>query len=153
MTLDTFIAFLVWWCVLDFLWWENWFLITPRNLGFCCICSYTCLSPSDYLKCSLPSLYLIRACPSCNPSWVRTPQSLSLWFWDPGILRFWVCQSSWESSCLWDPEILVWPNSWDPEMLWFCDPEPVRTYGSGASFGCCGTGWGVCQILSFYLCR
>jgi hypothetical protein len=26
---------------------------------------------------------------------------------DPVILRFCVCQSSWEKSCLWDPEILV----------------------------------------------
>ena len=38
------------------------------------------------------------------------------------ILRPWVCQCSWESSCLWDPEILVWPSSWDPGILrsWAC---------------------------------
>ena len=43
---------------------------------------------------------------------------LSLWFYNSVILRSWVCQSSWKSSCLWDPEILVWPSSWDPGILW-----------------------------------
>jgi hypothetical protein len=27
------------------LWWENWVLMMPGNLGFCCLCSYTCLQP------------------------------------------------------------------------------------------------------------
>ena len=30
---------------------------------------------SDYLLCYLPLLYLTGACPSCDPSCVRTPQS------------------------------------------------------------------------------
>lgn len=95
--------------------------------GFCCFCSCACLRTSDYLKCSLPSIYLIGACLSCNPDLVRTPQNpaffVILWFWDPVMLRFWVCQSSWQSSFLWDPEILVWPSSWDPEILrsWMCE--------------------------------
>jgi hypothetical protein len=33
------------------------------------------------------------------------------------ILRFCVCPSSWESSCLWVPEILLCPSSWDPVIL------------------------------------
>jgi hypothetical protein len=104
------------------LWCKNWVLKMPSCLGFCCFCSYSCLLPSDYFKCSLPSIYLIGACPSYNPSWVRTPQSPAFSlilssFQDPVILRFWVCQSSWESSCLWNSEILVWPSSWDPKIL------------------------------------
>jgi hypothetical protein len=55
--------------------------------------------------------------------------------WDPVILRSWVCLSDWESSCLWDPEILVWPSSWDPGH--------IRMPGSGASSGCCRTWFGV----------
>ena len=50
-----------------------------------------------------------------------TAVSVILWFWDPVTLRFWVCQSSWESSCLWDPEILMWSSSCDPVILWSCD--------------------------------
>jgi hypothetical protein len=65
-----------------------------------------------------------------------------LGFWDPGILKSWVCQSSWESSCLWDPEILVCPSSWDPGC--------VRTPGSGASSGCCRTG---CRVSTQGLLR
>ena len=41
---------------------------------------------------------------------------LSLRSWDPGILIFWVCLSSWKSCCLLDLEILVWPISWDPAV-------------------------------------
>ena len=115
MTLDPYLAFLVWWCIQDMLWWESWVLMLPSNLGFCCFCSYAYLPPSDYLK---SSVYLFGACPSCNPSWFTTSQSSAffviLWFWDPGMLRLWVHQSSWQSSFLWNPEILVWPSSWDP---------------------------------------
>jgi hypothetical protein len=50
-------------------------LMMPSNLGFCCFCSYACFLPSDYLKCLLPTIYLIGACPSYNPSWFRTLQS------------------------------------------------------------------------------
>jgi hypothetical protein len=103
------------------LWWESLVLMMPSNLGFCCFCSYACLLPSDYLKCLLPSIYLIGASSSCNSSWFRTPQSpafsVILWFQDPVNLRFWVCQSSWQSWSLWDPEILVCPSSWNPKIL------------------------------------
>jgi hypothetical protein len=101
--------------------WESLALMMPSNLGFCCFCSYACLLPSDYLKCSIPSVYLIGACPSCNPDWFRIPQSpdfsVILWVQDPVNLRFWVCQSCWQSSFLQNPEILVWPRSWDVGIL------------------------------------
>jgi hypothetical protein len=100
----------------------------PSNLGFCCFCPYACLLPSDYLKCSLPSIYLIGACPSCNPSWVRTSQSPAffevLWFWDPVMVRFWVCHSSWQSSFIGDPGILR-----------SSDSGHIRAPGSGTSSG------------------
>jgi hypothetical protein len=84
--------------------------------------------------------YLTGACPSYNTGCVRTPYSLAvsviLWFWDLVILRFWVCQCFWESSYVWDPEILVWPSSWDPVH--------VRVPGIWVSSGCCGTGCKVC---------
>jgi hypothetical protein len=112
---------MVCWCIQDLLWWESWVLMLPSNLGFYCFCSYACLLPSDYLKSSLPSLYLIGACLSCNPCWVRISLipsfSVILWFWNLVMLRFWVCQSSCHSSFLWDPEIQVWPSSWDPGIL------------------------------------
>ena len=54
---------------------ENWVLMMPSNLGFCCLCSYTCILPSDYLWCYLPLLYLTGAHPSCDPGCVRAPGS------------------------------------------------------------------------------
>jgi hypothetical protein len=120
------------------LWWESLFLMKPSHLGFC---SYVCLLPSYYLTCLLPSVYLIGACPSCNTAWFRTPQSpafsVILWFPDPVNLRFWVCQSSWQSSFLWDPELL---RCWDPGILrsWVCYSawkwSPVVIEGLSAMF-------------------
>ena len=49
--------------------------------------------------------------------WISDLSKTFSWFWDPGILRFWVCHSSWESSCLRDPENLVWTSLWDPLIL------------------------------------
>jgi hypothetical protein len=102
----------------DLLWWKNFVLMMPCKLGFCCFC---CLLPSDYLRCLLPPIYLIGSSPSYNPSWFRTPQSpalsVILWLWAPVNLRFWVCQSFWQSSFLWDPVILVWPTSCYPGIL------------------------------------
>jgi hypothetical protein len=53
---------------------------------------------------------------SYNPSWFRTSQSpafsVILWLWDPVNLRFWVCQSSWQS------------NSSETLKYW-CDPTLV----------------------------
>jgi hypothetical protein len=99
----------------------------PSYLSFCCFCSFACLLPSDYLKCFLPSIYLIGACLSYNPGWFRTPQSptfcVMLWFWAPVNLRFLVCHSSWQSSFFWDPEILVWPSSWYPGILVSWNPK------------------------------
>jgi hypothetical protein len=45
---------------------------------------------------------------------LRVQLSVLLWYWDPVILRPWICQSSSESRFIWDPEILVWPSFWDP---------------------------------------
>jgi hypothetical protein len=39
----------------------------PSQIGFCCLCSYACLLPSDYLFCHLASLFLTGACPFCDP--------------------------------------------------------------------------------------
>jgi hypothetical protein len=107
--------------VVYLLWWESLVLNMPSNLCFCCFCSYGCLLLSDYLKCLLCSIYLIWACPSYIPYWFRTPQSAAfsviLWFWAPVYLRFLVCLCSWQSSFLWDPEILVWPSSCYPGIL------------------------------------
>jgi hypothetical protein len=96
-------AFLVGWCIQDMLCWENYALMMQINLNFCCFCFYASLLPSGYLYCYLPLLYLTRVCPSCDPGYVRTPQSPAV----SVILWFWVFQSFWESSYLWDPEILV----------------------------------------------
>lgn len=63
---------------------------------------------------------------------------MTLLFWNPVILRSWVYLSFWESSSLWDPEILVWPSSCDPVILWSCDPGCVRQPGSRDSSGYCG---------------
>jgi hypothetical protein len=64
---------------------------------------------------------------------LRVQLSVILSFQNTVILRSWVCQRIWESSCLWDPEILVWPSILGPVILGFCDPGCVRAPGSGAS--------------------
>jgi uncharacterized membrane protein len=53
---------------------------------------------------------------------LQCKKAVILWFRDPVNLGFWVCQSSWQSSFIWDAEILVWPSSWDPGILrtWVC---------------------------------
>ena len=111
----------------------------PSKLGFYCFCSYACLLSSDYLMCLLPSIYLIGPCPSYDPGWFRIPQSSAfsviLWFQDPVNLRFWVCQSSWLSSFLWDPEILLWLSSWNHGILESSDPVHVTVPGSNTSSG------------------
>jgi hypothetical protein len=42
---------------------------------------------------------------SCDPVILWSCDPVILWFQDDVILKFWVCQSSLESNCLWDPEI------------------------------------------------
>jgi hypothetical protein len=37
------------WGIPDLLWKNNWVLMMPSNLGFCCLCSYACLPLPDYL--------------------------------------------------------------------------------------------------------
>jgi hypothetical protein len=74
--------------------------------------------------------------------------SVILWFCNSVILRSWVFQSSWESRCLWDPEILVWLSSWFPVILWSCGPGYARVPGSVSSYGCFGTGCKVRQRSS-----
>jgi hypothetical protein len=66
----------------------------------------------------------------CDPGCSRTPQSSAiscdpviLWSCDPKVLG---CQSSWGSSCLWDP------RSWRdqaPGILWSCGSRHVRAPG------------------------
>ena len=43
------LAILVCWGIQCSLWWENWILLMPNSLGFCCLCSCPCLLPSVYL--------------------------------------------------------------------------------------------------------
>ena len=117
------------------LWWESWVLMMLSNLGFCCFCSYACLLPSNYLKCSLPSIYMIRPCPSCNPGCVRTPQSSAvsviLGSCDPEILGVSELLGVKLPLGPSDPSVTKFRGSWDPGC--------VRAPGSGASSGCCGT--------------
>jgi hypothetical protein len=69
---------------------------------------------------------------------------LFLWSCDPGC-----CQSSCESSCLWDTKILVWSSSWDPVIIWSWvwlityDTRSVKAPESRTSSGCCWTGCGA----------
>jgi hypothetical protein len=129
------------------LWWESLVLMMPSNLGFCCFCSFACLLPSDNLKYLLTSIYLIGACLSYNPSWFGAPQSpafsVILWSRAPVNLRFWVCQFFWQSSFLWDPEILVWPSSCYPGILESEDPGHVTAPGNGVSSKNHGAVWCV----------
>ena len=124
VTIDTYLPFLMWWCIQDLLWWESLVLMMPSNLGFCCLCSYACLLPSDYLKCLLPSIYLIGACLSKSSSWVRTPQSpafsVILCLWAPVNLRFWVSKSSGQSC---SSEILKYWCDQAPFILGSCCPK------------------------------
>jgi hypothetical protein len=116
----------------------------PSNLGFCCLYSFACLLHCEYLC----PCYLTGACLFCNCGCVRTPHGLAvsmiLWSCDPVILRFWMFQSSLESSCLWDPEILVWPSSWVSGILGFSDLGCVRVPGIWAYSSCFETGFRVC---------
>ena len=41
------------WCIKGLLWWENWVLMMPTYIGFCCLWSCTCLSPFGYPWCLL----------------------------------------------------------------------------------------------------
>ena len=113
MILNLNLAFPVWWGIQDLLCWESWVQMMPDSLSFCGLCSCSCLSPSDYLYCYLHSLSLTGACLSCFVVVSELRVQLCLWSWDPG------CKSSWESRCLWDPEILVWPSF---AILWFYYP-------------------------------
>ena len=91
-----------------------------RELFMSFLSPYACslhlfVSSATYHRC------LNEACPSCDPGCVRNPQSLAisvvLWFCDPVILRSWVCEKPWDSSCFCNPEILLWPSSWDAMIL------------------------------------
>ena len=94
-----------------------------------------------------PQYIWLEPSPSYNTSWVKSSQSpafsVILWFKDPVMLRFWVWQSSWQSSFLWDPDILMWPT---PVILESCNPmilgllqclelvSPLRTMGLSGVF-------------------
>jgi hypothetical protein len=122
VTLDPCLVFLVWWCIQDLLRWESLVLTMPSNLGFCCFCSYACLLLSDYLIACCPQYIWLEPVLPIIPVDSGLPRvQLSLWSYDSGILwtwdSFWVCQSSWQSSFLWDPEILVILGSWIPKIL------------------------------------
>jgi hypothetical protein len=133
------------------LWWGNWVLMMPSNLGFCCFCSYTSLLPSDYLKCSLPSIYLIGACPSCNPGWVRTPQSpafsVILWFCDPESLGVSVFLAVKLPLRPWDPGVTKLLGLWNPKILGMLEHlevvPPLGTLGLSAELE---TKVGQCQL-------
>jgi hypothetical protein len=105
-------------CIQYFLWWKNWVLMMSSNLGFCCLCSYTCLLPSGYLYCHLPLLSLTRACSSCDPGCDKLLRiqldSVTPWFSDPGLVRAPGSQAA--SGTL---------KSWYDQAPRFYDPEHV----------------------------
>jgi hypothetical protein len=115
----------------------------PSNLGFCCFCSYACLLPSDYIKYLLSSLYLIGACPSYNLSWFRTLQSpafsVILCLWAPVNLRFWVFQSTWQSS---SSEILKY----------WCDQAPFILRSCCQGSWACYSAWKWCLLWGEWSC-
>jgi hypothetical protein len=85
-----------------------------------------------------------------------------LWLWTPANLRFWMCQSFWQSSFLWDPEILVWPSPCYTGILLSYDPGCVTVPRNGVSFEDRGAVWSVqnqgkpeliTRNLSFWLGR
>jgi hypothetical protein len=57
----------------------------PSSLGFRCLCSCSCLSPSFYLWCYLVLLSLTMAHPSCKPvcqhSWETSSPLGGIWAW------------------------------------------------------------------------
>jgi hypothetical protein len=116
------LAFLVWWCIWDLLGWENGVLMMPSNLGFCCLCSYACLMPSDCLQYYLPLLYLTEACPSCDTDCFRIPQSpavsVILLFWHPEILSVSEFLEVRLPLGPWDPGVTMLLGSCDPVILW-----------------------------------
>lgn len=68
----------------------------PSSLGFCCLCSWSCLLPSGYFWCYLASLSLSGACPSC--------ESVILWSW--------MCQNTWGVKLqLWCELCGIWSSS------------------------------------------
>jgi hypothetical protein len=77
----------------------------------------------------------------------ETAVSVILWFCDPVILRSWVCQSSWESSCLWEPDTLVWSCSCNPVILLSCGHGHVRT--PGVELPLLLRGWLKCSLPRF----
>ena len=129
----------MWWYIQDLLWWENWVLMMPSNLGFCCLHSYA--SVTIWLSLVVPALLVSD--------------------WSLSLLWSWFCQNSSSSSCLWDPVIMgscdpdilgvsellgvkLPLGSWNPgviKLLRSHDPRHVRVPGSPASSECFGTGW------------
>jgi hypothetical protein len=110
----------IWWCqvslvsVASVLKLVSWHLI----ISYACCPQYIWLEP---------------VCPIIPVDSELLRVQLSLWFCDPVNLRFWVCQSSWESSFLWDPKILLWPSSWDHGILESQHPGHVTAPGNGTS--------------------
>jgi hypothetical protein len=100
------------------------------RLGFCCLYSWDCLSSA-----TCPCCLWLELVPPVILVFVRTrspavSDSVILWFWDPVILRSWVRQSSWESSCLW-----VFAGVCEETEPWV---------GSGHRYnleGTCASGW------------
>jgi hypothetical protein len=141
MILDLNLAFLEWWCIQDLLWWENWVLMMPSNLGFCC------LPPTIWLSLVLPALDISDQSLPIPPVILVSELlrvQLSLWSYDFEIL------GSWDPGCVRAPQSQAASGtlrSWcdqAPGILWSCDPVDLgRVPGSGAFSGCCGTGCGV----------
>jgi hypothetical protein len=144
MTLDPYLAFLMWWCIQDLLGLESWVLMMPGNLNFCCFCSCACLLPSDYLKCSLPLIYLMVASPSSSPvesKLLRVQLSFwsfnsgILWSWDSGFVRVLGSQASSETLRSLCGQLL---GSWDNKILCMLEflklLPPLGTLGLSPEF-------------------
>jgi hypothetical protein len=61
------------WGIQCSLWWENWVVMTPSSLGFCCLYSCPCLSPSGLL------MLVGLAISDCGLSFLQAWVSVLLW--------------------------------------------------------------------------
>jgi hypothetical protein len=109
-------AFPVWWSILDLLWWENWVLMIPSRLSFCCLCS--CHVVISIATCTL-WLWLEPLPPAILVVLELLRVQLSLWYCVPDILGIRAPANQAASG------ILKSFCDQGPEILWSYDPGHV----------------------------
>jgi hypothetical protein len=100
VVLNRCLAFTVCLYIQGLLWGENWVLMRPNSLGFCCLCFCPCLFPSGYLWCYLVLLTLTVTFPFYTP-FVSTPGRLIVSVKNMGIES---CRSSSSPGHIWKLE-------------------------------------------------